>query len=88
MPKYLLSITVNVKGKRKRIYAGYSTIVSDWITPFYASLEKLREEHPEFKNMKPVSWKHVFGRNAKARIVNGNLELVAYRPVYVLKPKK
>jgi hypothetical protein len=48
MPKYIQPILVG----KKRYYAVYSTIVMDFITPYYPSLKALRKAHPEYRNLK------------------------------------
>ena len=88
MPRYLVRIVAKDKrtGRRKYLYGVYSTIVSDWITEFTPSLKELREKYPSLKQMRPRSFKKIFGKKAEA-ILDGN-ELVLKYPLYELVPAK
>ncbi|RLE79916.1 MAG: hypothetical protein DRJ36_02790 [Thermoprotei archaeon] len=84
MPRYLVRIRAKDKqtGRRKTIYGVYSTIVSDWLTGFFPSLRDIRKLYPFLKNVKPVPYKEIFGKEAEA-IIEGK-EVVLKYPVYVL----
>lgn len=47
MPKYIEQIRAGAE----TYYAVFSTVVMDYLTPFYDSVEQLREEHPEYSGL-------------------------------------
>ena len=48
MPKYIQPIVVG----NKRYYAVYSTVVMDFVTPYFPSLELLKKRYPQYRNLK------------------------------------
>jgi hypothetical protein len=50
MPRYIVKI--NVEGARP-LYAVFSTIVMDFVSKFYRSLEDLWRDYPQYKGQEP-----------------------------------
>ena len=82
MPRMIVEIDVRVGEKKATTYAVYSTIVSDWVSGFHASIEDLVKENKEFENLPVVKYKEFFGDEAEA-YVDEEGRLVLKYPVYV-----
>jgi len=80
MPKVIQPVKVG----KKRYYAVYSTIVMDFVTPFYSSVKQLKKMHPQYKNLKV---KNLFGRNNIKGKLNRDGTISVEMKVYKLVPK-
>ena len=75
MPKVIQPLQVG----KKRYYAVYSTIVMDFVTPFYSSVKQLKKMHPEYKNLKV---KNLFGRKGITGKLNRDGTITVRMKVY------
>jgi len=73
-----------VKVRNKRYYAVFSTIVMDFLTPFYPSVQLLKKKSPEYKNLKV---KNLFGRHISGTL-NKDGSITVKMKVYRVTPKK
>jgi len=58
-----------VKVGKKKYYAVFSTVVMDFLTPFYKSVRELKKNHPEYKSLRVAN---LFGRGDIRGSVKGN----------------
>lgn len=68
-----------VKVGRKKYYAVFSTIVMDFLTPFYTSVRVLKAKHPEYKNLKVYN---VFGIKGIKGKLNKDGTIILQMKVY------
>ena len=73
MPRYVVRILP--ENSDKPLYAIYSTIISDWKTPFYFDKEKLYRDYPEARELPEIDYKDLFGPKARAIIKDDKIEL-------------
>jgi len=72
-----------VKVGKKKYYAVFSTVVMDFLTPFYKSVRELKKNHPEYKSLKVAN---LFGRGGIKGSVKGN-RLTVRMKVYRVNTK-
>jgi hypothetical protein len=72
-----------VKVGKKKYYAVFSTVVMDFLTPFYKSVRELKKNHPEYKSLKVAN---LFGREGIKGSVKGN-RLTVRMKVYRVSTK-
>lgn len=71
-----------VKAGKKKYYAVFSTIVMDFLTPFYSSVKQLKKNHPQYENLKV---RNVFGRRGISGVKNRDGTLTVRMKVYRFK---
>jgi len=68
-----------VKVGKKKYYAVFSTVVMDFLTPFYKSVRELKKNHPEYKSLRVAN---LFGRAGIRGSVEGGDRLTVRMKVY------